>query len=880
MAPDATDKLEYLGPTPSPESALGVLAAPVRHWFQLRMGQPTPAQCLAWPALTAGNHLLLSAPTGSGKTLAAFLPILSELLTQPASGGIRCLYLAPLKALAADCRKNLRRCLAGIASLCSEPAVRVRIGLRTGDTSERVRRRLCLQPPDVLLTTPESLAVLLSQPASIDWFRELRWVVVDEVHALAANKRGADLSLSLERLTQLSGGSLQRIGLSATCAPVADVARFVVGVGRRCSSAVVADAAPLELAIEPLEAAGHGFLRQLLDRLEPELTTNRTTLIFTNARGLAERVTWGLRRRLPQWAEEIAAHHSSLAAARRRVVERRLKQGRLRAVVSSTSLELGIDIGSVDRVVLVHPPGAVVRLLQRVGRSGHSPGQTRRGLVLTATPAELLEAAVTSASGHLSQYEPLRIPAGPLDVLCQQILGVAAQQACLPDDVLELAHRAYPYRNLSRRDLDDCLDYLSGRHRDGRSWLPPRLRWHGDAFAILDQRTARLVRRNIGTIIAEEPRTVRQTGVRGQRPEVRDGGDAAFLTSDLCPVTSAPVGQVDEAFADRLRPGDRFLLDGRCLEVRGSDGRAVLVEEAVGHPAVPRWAGSLGPLSADLARRLYVLRTQAAEALRDGPEALAHLLHEHYGLNGPAIAMLITHFQRQECISEIPDPTACLVEAVRGGFSTDYYVHTPLNRAGNDTLARVAVLRLARGRRQTVTSAVADLGFMLSLGSGPDLTPAELRTLLAAEDFAADLTRALDDSITLRERFRCVALTGLMILRNPLGQRRRVGGRDWPERRLFEQVRQSDPDFLFLRQAMNEVRTETLDLPAALAFLVDWPRLSIHWRWLPQVSPFAESWTQLAMGPMDGLESPLDALKRLQAMLLGESPNGDTSPRC
>jgi ATP-dependent Lhr-like helicase len=580
-------------------------------------------------------------------------------------------------------------------------------------------------------------------------------------------------------------------------------------------------------------------------------------LIFANTRSLAERLCWTLRRRYPAWSEQIAVHHSALTATRRRDVERRLKQGRLRVVVSSTSLELGIDIGSVAGVILVHPPGGVIRLLQRVGRSGHGPGRPRRGLVLTTTAAELLEATVTATSSRsessrlaLPQYEPVRVPVHPLDVLCQQLLGLAAQQAWLPDEAFDLVRRAYPYRDLPRKDFDDCLDYLSGRRRDGRGWLPARLRWEGGRFTILDEWTARLLRRNVGTILAEESCAVRVEG-----------------TPDQALATSSMIGEVAEVFAERLQPGDRFLLDGRCLELRRKAGQALWVQEVVGRPAVPRWASDGWPLSPDLARRLYLLRVRAAEALRDGPTALAELLRRDYGLEGRAIAELTAYFQRQECLSEIPDPTTCLVEAVGSESGTGYYVHTPLHRAGNDALARVAVLRLARDRGWAASSLVADLGFALFCRYTVELRPDDFRLLLAVQAFHADLAAALADSVTLRERFRCVALTGLMLLRNPLGQRRRVGGPDWAERRLFNQVSASAPDFVLLRQALREVRDECCAAEAARAFLEDLPRLTLRCRRLAEVSPFAASWTQTAAGPAETVDSPAEALQRLHAAL-------------
>ncbi len=394
MAVDAL-ALEFLDLPASAATSLATLPEPLRPWFERSLGVPTAAQRLAWPALAAGKNLLLCAPTGSGKTLAAFLPPLSQLLTGPPSPGVRCLYLSPIKALGNDVQKNLQAHIDGL----NAP---IRVGLRTGDTPAQVRREQRREPPEILLTTPESLAILLSHEWAPDLFANLRWVIIDEVHALAACKRGCDLSLSLERLTHIAATELQRIGLSATCAPAADAARYLVGVGRPCAIARVPEARRLELNIEVLPE-GPRFIAALVERLERELRAQRSTLVFAGARGLAERLAWALRHRFPDWADQIAVHHSSLAAERRRVVERGLKRGELRAVVSSTSLELGIDIGTVDGVVLVHPPGDVVRLLQRVGRSGHRPGLPQRGLVLTAGVGELLEAAVTVASSRSQQ---------------------------------------------------------------------------------------------------------------------------------------------------------------------------------------------------------------------------------------------------------------------------------------------------------------------------------------------------------------------------------------------------------------------------------------------------------------------------------------------
>jgi ATP-dependent Lhr-like helicase len=834
--------------------------AALADWFRRRYGGPTEIQRAAWSRLPTGQHLLLSAPTGAGKTLAAFLPILTQIIQDRESeeAALTCLYVSPLKALSADTARTLTAIFEELRALV--PANRLpQLAVRNGDSTAAQRRRLWRQPPDILLTTPESVAVLLSQPRARLLFASLRWVVVDEVHALAASKRGADLALSLERLTHLARRRLQRIGLSATVTPLTEAARWLAG--ERCAIAQAGDATPLQLTIVPLEENGP-FLANLVDRLLPEVRANRATLVFTNSRRLAEQLSWALRRNLPEMQGQIAVHHSSLAAERRRQVEEAFKQGRLRAVISSTSLELGIDIGTVDLVVLVHPPGDVIRLLQRIGRSGHGPGGVSRGLVLTATKAELLEAVVTAASGQTGQFEPLRIPAHPLDVLCQHILGMAAAQTCSADSMFDLVCRAAPYRHLLRRDFDDCLAYLglASGSSSRRMTLPPRLRGDSESFTILNQQTARLLRRNLGAILADPVYEVWLSATEDVR-----------------------LGEVDRVFAERLRVGDRFLLDGRCLQVRSlrPEKGCLWVEEILGRPIVPRWGGESWPLSAELARRLYLLRVQAAEALRDGPDALARLLRKDYGLDAAAAAELTAFFQHQECVSEVPDAASCLVEVIAHEEGIDCYFHTPLNRLGNDALARVAVHRLTRDWGRSADSLVADLGFALLMhGRGVDEPKAaatarqpslpfaaRLRMLLAVENFETDFEAALENSAALRERFQRVAQTGLMLLRQPSGQARRVGGRDWGARRLFDKIQAYDRDFVLLRQARRELLNESCDVAAASRYLRELEFLPLRCRRLNHPSPFVESWTQMAEGAAERVETPDEALLRLHALL-------------
>jgi ATP-dependent Lhr-like helicase len=836
----ASDAIHFLTAAPSREVAEQGLFPSLPAWFASTYGEPTLAQRYAWPTISTRENLLLSSPTGSGKTLAAFLPILSELLAQP-TAGLQCLYIAPLKALCRDVRANLKDAWRSLRSIGLFDGIDLRIGLRTGDTSWRVRQRHLSDPSAILLTTPESLAQMLSNESAQELFRNLRWVILDEIHALVGNKRGADLAISLERLQDGLPRNLQRIGLSATCTPLSAVAEFLVGVDRPCIVASVIDRTEKQFVIEPLFDSleySPSWLATLLDRLAPEFTANRTTLLFTNTRNLAERLTWALRRRYPQRLEEIAVHHSAISAARRRAVERRLKQGRLWIAISSTSLELGIDIGTVDQVVFVHPPGGVVRLLQRVGRSSHHPlsppldkggeGGVRRGLLLTASASELLEAAVTASSGRDGQIEAVKIVDRPLDVLCQQIVGMAMTGLWSPQAAFDLVRRAAPYRHLTWEDFQDCLDYLSGRQRDGTLWLPARLHWEGDCFTIADARTAKLLRRNLGTILTEDSCLIKL-----RTPTEEDEASTQSL------------GEVDQVYAEHLQSGDRFVLDGRCLELKKREASSLLVDEVFGRPQVPRWLGVGVPMSSELARRIFLFRIQAAEALRDSDEAFRAWLSRDYHLNGMAIVALARHMHQQESVSEIPTLAALSIECVSMQSAMEYYVHTPLPRSANETIARVLIHRWQRTQKITAMALAGDLGFYLLVYSSDPILPETWRSSLQAERFADDFEEHLHVSDLLAEHFARVAQTGLMVLRNPQGRKRKVGGKDWPQRRLYEQIRARDAEFVLLRQAHLEALDSTCDLASARAFVESLAAMQIRIRHLAQPSPFGESLMRL-----------------------------------
>jgi ATP-dependent Lhr-like helicase len=807
----------------SPAAALDMLHPIVAQWFRSRFAEPTRAQCHAWPLIAAGRNLLLAAPTGTGKTWAAFLPIVSRLLWESdgqgcSQTGIRCVYLSPLRALCQDVEVHLERLVQQLPD-----AGFLRVARRTGDADAWTRQRLWRSPPHILLTTPESLALLLTHPWAARTFRGLSWIVVDEVHALAGCKRGCDLALTLERVAVLAAADPQRIGLSATCQPLSEVGRWLAGSHRSITLAAVPDLHPLQLQVEylcpsaglaqdpgqPQEVAPtamphagttSGFLHALQERLKLLVSQAATTLVFVNTRSLAERLVWTLRRAWPEQAQRIAVHHSSLSRQHRQEVESQLRSGRLRLVVTSSSLELGVDIGAVEQVVLVDPPGGIARLLQRVGRSGHAPGQPRRGICFVSQPAALLEAVVSSDAAEDRCLEPLSVPRFPLDVLCQQLLGLAAQGPCPAARAWHLVRAAYPFCDLPLEAFASCLGYLSGMSPGTHP--SPRIVWDDGRFRLANRRTLRLYRTNVGVLQEETGRLVRTA-------------------------TGGELGTLHEDFAAQLQPGDRFLLGGCCLEVAGGSSQEILVWPGWGAPLAPRWQGGTWRTPQELAERMWLYLQHWVEA-RPRPR---HAAEE----------ALFAWFEAQERCSSIPGDSTVSAEVfpAADGDGLLYAVHLPLCPQASEAVARVAAYRLG-----CKVAACGCLGFTLASSRRRPLEARDLREALLPERFREDLERSLLGSPVLAEEFRRTATNALMLLKQPLGRRRVVGGRHWAGRRLMHWLRLADPASPLLRQALRDAAVGLLAADAAERTLARFAGLPVVLRPLPCSSPFADAWNR------------------------------------
>ncbi|WP_152052980.1 DEAD/DEAH box helicase [Tautonia marina] len=839
----------------------------VRRWFaQSYPGGPTPAQSLAWPVIDAGENLLLVSPTGTGKTLAAFLAILDRLYRQYEAGtlepGVRCVYLSPLRSLGYDIERNLLEPLDAIRQDLELDTSPVRIGVRTGDTSSHFRRKLREQPPHLLITTPESLSLVLSQKTWGRLWRSVEHLIVDEVHSLVPTKRGADLSVSLERLAAQADRDPSRIGLSATCKPPDPVARFLVGPTRSCRVIEAprpdGKAGP-EIEVESLlnrdEGPHRGLTyRRLLRRLRDETESNRTTIVFANTRAFTERITHDLKADLG--ADAVAAHHSALDANRRRGVEAALKVGELRAVVTSTSLELGVDIGTADLAVLVGLPGSASRCLQRVGRAGHRVGAQTKGLMLAATAAELAGAAVTARAAREGRVEPSKMVEAPLDVLCQQLIGMACVGECSADEAFGLVRKAGPMESLSRADFDACLLFLAGElaapagawePEPGATpkWTSPRFWKKGGLFGVRNAKIIRWFRANVGTITSEESVKVL--------------------------VDEAPIGTLEGNYAERLQPGDRFVLDGRALEFIRLDGLTVHARFSGGEPDLPRWTSDRQGLSAELAAELASFRYRAATLLDEGTSAFRGWLVDDYRLEPESIGLLEDLFAAQEQLSEVPRPGSVLIEESPHEEGVCYTVHAPLGRSACEAAARAFAARLGRRFGRDLGLVVADLGWQVRLPIEASLTASDLPPLLDPEGFADDVLAGVDRGDLAARRFRHVASTALMVLRRPEGGRTKVGGLLWVSQRLYPLVQAACPDHPLLKETRREVLHDLLDTATALDWLRSRP--VIRFRSLDGPSPFTACWIDAAGPEPMKFESPEEALRRFHERLF----SGDQS---
>ncbi len=860
----------------------------VAAWCAASLATPTPPQAEGVPLGVAGRSVLISSPTGTGKTLAAFLPVMSRLAALRDADELfprtYALYVSPLRALGYDVEHNVRRPLRemGLLERPNSPRATlrrgriregfVRTGVRTGDTPVEERRLMMSRPPHILVTTPESLALMLAMETYRKGLATVETVIVDEIHALAGNKRGAQLSLVLESLEELTRGGLQRVGLSATVAPLERVGQFLTG-GRPCATV---DARGLRALRLEVVAPFHGAMAPLAKVAQTALEQSaaaRSALVFTNVRSQTERVAHEMALAAgtdgeiavpeetlvrPDRDRRIGVHHSALERNVRHRVEAQLRSGELRTVVCSSSLELGVDIGYVERVLIVGGARGMTATLQRVGRAGHRPGAIADGVVIAQDRDDIVEAAATKRCIADGVIEEIAIPEAPLDVLGQWLVAsVCPDRRIAIADVLAQARGAWPYRDVSEDDLRACIAYLSGGGVGPDEAHVRRIGSDGEAIYGLGREASSAFFENVGTIPDEST-----VGVRGK------GG--------------AQIGRLDEGFAADLVAGDVFLLDGKSYRVRGIDAAGIDVERFAGRPNVPTWSSHLKGVSPPLAREVAALRSGVAQRLRDGgPQAALGWLRSRYALEGVEAAHVVRYVAQQAAISALPGERAPIVEIYRMDRRQTAVFHTCAGRRVNETLARLVGARIFHRYKVNSQLTTDDNGFLITLPERASVPDAVWATLLYARDFDADLLAGLRASHLLRRHFRHVANTGLLVLRRAGGRRVRRRALAWNAERIFERLWESDREFPLVRETLRVVTRDLLDAPAARAYLEG---LETELRVLhpPAASPFTFGIVTSSFGDavvMDDRAAMVEALHERVLEILGErEPPGAEQP--
>jgi ATP-dependent Lhr-like helicase len=801
----------------------------VRDWFVSRFGTPTEPQREGWPHILTGETTLISAPTGSGKTLAAFLICIDRLVRKAIAGDLlnrtEVLYVSPLKALSNDIQKNLEIPLGEIFQLAGERGILmpgIRTSVRTGDTLAHERRAMLARPPHILVTTPESLFILLTAARSREILRTVESVIVDEIHAMADDKRGAHLALSLERLDHLTGRRLTRIGLSATQKPIELVANFLTGNERPQPAVVqIGHRREIDLAVEvPGDELGpvasNQMWGEIYDRLAELAKQHRSTLIFVNTRRLAERVAHHLAERLGN--DAVAAHHGSLSRKLRLHAEKRLKSGELRALVATASLELGIDIGAVDLVCQMGSPRSISVALQRIGRAGHWRGAIPKGRLFATTRDELLECAALVRGIRQGDLDRLAVPEAPLDILAQQIVAMCAAQDWQETELFELARCAYPYRGLTRGTFDEIVEMLSEGIASARGRYGAYL--HRD-------RVNHVLRARRGSRLAA----------------ITSGG--AIPDNSLYTVITQPentvVGTIDEDFAVESLAGDIMLLGNTSWRIRRVTGSGtVLVEDAQGAaPTIPFWRGEAPARTDELSHHVSELREKLNELLANqapgadgrmpaGAGAAVNWLKFECCVDDAGAEQIVQYIlEGRAVLRAVPTQTTVIAERFfdeSGGMQL--VIHAPFGGRINKAWGLALRKRFCRSFNFELQAAATDNGLNISLSEQHSFPLADVFHFLHPNSARAVLSQAVLASPFFTARWRWDAGRSLALLRFRGGKKvppniQRMRADDllaavFPEQQACpENLAAGDieiPNHPLIREVMKDVLTEAMDV--------------------------------------------------------------------
>jgi len=830
-------------------------------WFKNTFDTFTTAQRRAIPLINSGRNVLVLSPTGSGKTLTSFLAILSGLTSLSQRGlledKVYCIYISPLKALDNDIYKNLEEPLRGINEVAGYD-LGIRHAVRTGDTTQYERSKMLKNPPHILITTPETLSILLVAPKFRQKLKSVRYVIVDEIHSLAENKRGTHLSLSLERLNELTGG-FTRIGLSATVSPPEEVAKFLVGYSwgkpRDCEIINVNYLKKLDMKVvcpvdNIIEVDHETLTVKLYEMLHEMIQSHDTTLIFTNTRSGAESVSYKLTQFYPGFYNEtnVMAHHSSLSKDVRLETENELKEGNLKVVVSSTSLELGIDIGYIDLVILISSPKSVSRALQRIGRSGHRLHEKSKGRMIVVNRDDLVECSLILKNAVEGKIDRIHIAHNCLDVLAQHIYGISIESKQNIQHVYHMIKQSMPYHDLSWDDYTSVLSYLAGeytrleeRYVYAKIWVD----WQSNSFGKRGKLARMLYSTNVGTI--------------------SDRSLARVKCKDKV------IGSIDGDFMERLHKGDTFVLGGRVYQFRYARGMTVNVVASSSTPSIPSWVSEQLPLSYDLGVSIGNFRAIIDWKLSvDTPqEELIDFIKEYLYVDDNSASSIYYYFVEQYLYSMIPSKNRLLVEYYTGFGGRKFVVfHCLYGRRVNDALSRAVAYIISKRYHRDVMISIDDNGFYLS--SDSKIGGVEAFEELSSENLRSVLIEAIDKTEILATRFRDCANRSLMILRRYKGKEKSVGRQQVTSKILLNFVRDIDDEFAILREARREVIEDYMDVEHACEVLSAIDDGSMLVKTVDTVIPTPFAFNLVSRGYLDVLkyEDRSEFIKRMHEAII------------
>ncbi|MET0279948.1 MAG: DEAD/DEAH box helicase [Steroidobacteraceae bacterium] len=820
----------------------------VARWFSNTFTAPTAAQMDAWPAIAAGGHALIAAPTGSGKTLAAFLIAIDRLVRQAAAGtlepGVQVVYVSPLKALSNDIRRNLEQPLAGCMAELARlglPPIQIRSQVRTGDTPQSERAAMLKSPPHILVTTPESLYLLLTSESGRKMLATTRSVIVDEIHAVAATKRGSHLALTLERLVDVCGGSLQRVGLSATQKPIEEVAHFLAGADAPCAIVDSGHVRRRDLALvlpdAPLDAVMSAETwNTLYDRIALLTQEHRTTLIFANTRRMVERVTRHLSERIG--AANVAAHHGSLAKEHRLDAEQRLKSGQLRALVATASLELGIDIGDVELVCQLGSPRSISTFLQRVGRANHAVTGVPKGRLFPLSRDELVECTALLAAVRAGELDRLHIPEAPLDVLSQQIVAEVAAGERGEDELFALVRRAWPYRDLARAAYDEILVLLA----DG---IATR-RGRQSAYLHRDAVNRRLRAR------------------RGARLTAITCGGAIPQNADYQVVLEPQgvmVGTLNEDFAVESLAGDVFQLGNTSYRILRVEAGKVRVEDAAGMaPTLPFWLGEAPARTDELSTAVSQLRDKVDQALTDmQPDTLRRcelMLQQQHALGGLAAQQLVAYLATAKAVlGHLPTRERLVIERFFDeGGGMQLVIHLPFGARVNRAFGLALRKRFCQTFNFELQAAATEDAIVLSLGETHSFALESVVKYLHSNTVREVLVQAVLDAPLFITRWRWNATISLAIKTSRGGKKTpppllRMASEDLVSILFPDQIACAEnlsgprqvPDHPLVRQTLHDCLHEAMDIDGLVGLLrrLESGEVQVLTRDLPQPSMLA-----------------------------------------